>query len=102
MFSNGLTRSLGQLSLATFSNSKALKRIGDNDFALSMNSGSPVVSTANSLGAGSIESGYLEQSNVDLSTELTNMIVQQRTYQANTKIVTAVDDLLESLISMKR
>jgi flagellar hook protein FlgE len=102
MFSNGLTRSLGQLAMATFSNSKALKRIGDNQFSLSMNSGAPVVSTANSQGAGSIQSGYLEQSNVDLSTELTNMIVQQRTYQANTKIVTAVDDLLESLINMKR
>lgn len=102
MFTNGLTRTLGRISLATFNNAKGLERMGDNEFRTTSNSGSPVVSGANTNGAGAIEAGYLEQSNVDLSTELTNMIVQQRAYQANTKIVSAVDDLLESLITMKR
>lgn len=102
IFSNGLTRYLGKISLATFNNAKGLDRIGDNEFKTSANSGAAVISGPGSSGAGSVEAGYLEQSNVDLSTELTNMIIQQRAYQANTKIVSAVDDLLDSLINMKR
>ena len=102
LFSNGVSRTLGRITLATFNNSKGLERVGDNEFRTTSNSGSPTVSGANSYGAGAVEAGYLEQSNVDLSTELTNMIVQQRAYQANTKIVSAVDELLDSLITMKR
>jgi flagellar hook protein FlgE len=102
VFSNGLSRNLGQIAVAGFSNPAGLQRLGNNDFGLSNNSGSPVVTTANSQGMGSIQAGYLEQSNVDLSTELTNMIVDQRSFQANTKIVTTVDQLLNDLIGMKQ
>jgi flagellar hook protein FlgE len=102
VFSNGLSRKLGQIALATFSNPAGLQRVGNNEFALTTNSGDATVGTANSQGLGSIQAGYLEQSNVDLSVELTNMIVSQRAYQANTKIVTTVDQMLNELINMKQ
>ncbi len=61
-----------------------------------------MVGTANSLGLGAVSTGYLEQSNVDLGTELTNMIVAQRAFEANTKVVTAVDQMLNMLDQMKQ
>jgi flagellar hook protein FlgE len=101
-FSNGLTKALGQLSLAGFSNPQGLSQIGNNQYAPTVNSGAPLVGTANSLGLGAVSTGYLEQSNVDLGTELTNMIVAQRAFEANTKVVTAVDQMLNMLDQMKQ
>ena len=99
-FSNGLTRSLGQIAVAGFDNPQGLNKIGNNEYTPTVNSGEAVVSQANTLGLGSISSGYLEQSNVDLGTSLTNMIVAQRAFEANTKIVTAVNSMLGTLIQM--
>ena len=67
-----------------------------------MNSGTANIGTATEGGLGKISTGYLEQSNVDLSNEFTNMIVTQRGFQANTKIVTTVDQLLNDVITMKQ
>ncbi len=101
-FSNGQTRRLAQIAVANFQNPGGLTREGGNLWGLSRNSGTPMVGTANSGGRGSISSGYLEQSNVDITTEFTNMILTQRGYQANTKIVTTVDEMLQELLSLKR
>jgi flagellar hook protein FlgE len=100
-FTNGLTKTLGQVALASFSNPSGLTSQGSNVYVPSANSGSPVVGTADSSSLGSINSGYLEQSNVDLSSSLTNLIITQRGFEANTKMVTTVDTMLQDVIEMK-
>ena len=102
IFNNGLTRVLGQMAMADFPNPAGLERAGSNAFKTTINSGLPSVGTALSGSLGKISTGYLEQSNVDLSTEFTDMIVTQRGFQANTKIVTTVDDMLNDVIQIKR
>ncbi len=102
IFNNGQTRILGQIAMANFANPQGLQSAGDNNYDQSINSGLPQVGTAEASGLGQISAGYLEQSNVDLSTEFTNMIVSQRGFQANTKIVTTVDEMLNDVITMKQ
>jgi flagellar hook protein FlgE len=97
-----LTRSLGQVALASFSNPGGLSTNGGNIYTTSLNSGLPDVGAATTGGRGQISAGFLEQSNVDLSTDLTNMIVTQRAFESNTKIVTTVDTMLQDLLDMKR
>ena len=97
------TKTIGQIAVTTFSNPAGLEKVGDNLYAATMNSG-----LFNGIGQdisetdGSITSGYLEMSNVDLSQEFTNMITTQRGYQANSRIITVSDTLLEELINLKR
>lgn len=102
IFNNGYTRTLGQVALTNFANPEGLERAGGNEFRATVNSGIPQVGTATSGSLGKISSGYLEQSNVDLSNEFTNMIVTQRGFQANTKIVSTVDQMLNDVIMMKQ
>ncbi len=102
IFNNGLTRVLGQMALADFPNDAGLSRSGGNTYATSINSGLPTIGTAQSSSLGKISTGYLEQSNVDLSNEFTSMIVTQRGFQANTKIITTVDQLLNEVIQLKQ
>lgn len=102
LFTNGLTRPLGQLSMAIFPNPGGLERMGSNLFRNTDNSGIPVVGTPRTGGRGTINSGFLEQSNVDIGSEFTDLIVTQRGFQANTKVVTTVDEMLQDLINMKR
>lgn len=102
LFTNGLTRSLGQVALANFSNPNGLSRTGNNTWRATDNSGTAVIGTAGTGGRGTINSGYLEQSNVDISSEFSDLIVTQRGFQANTKIITTVDEMLQDLINMKR
>lgn len=102
VFSNGLSRSLGQVALANFPNPAGLQSTGNNEYQVSPNSGAPVVGAANTQGLGGISVGYLESSNVDLGTELTKMIVTQRSFEANTKIVSTVDQMLSDLNNMKQ
>jgi flagellar hook protein FlgE len=101
LFTNGLTRALGQIATAIFPNAEGLSRIGSNLWEPTNNSGIAVVGAANSGGRGSINSGYLEQSNVDISSEFSNMIITQRGYEANTKVVSTVDEMLQQVIAMK-
>ena len=101
-FNNGLTRILGQVALSDFPNPAGLERTGGNSFRPSINSGLASVGQALTSSLGKISTGYLEQSNVDLSNEFTNMIVTQRGFQANTKIVTTVDEMLNNVIQMKQ
>lgn len=102
LYTNGLTRPLGQVSTAIFPNANGLERLGNNLWRNTDNSGIPVVGTPRSGGRGSINSGFLEQSNVDIGNEFTDLIITQRGFQANTKVVTTVDEMLQDLINMKR
>lgn len=99
-YSNGKTQSLGQIALAVFNNAGGLDKLGDNLYAKSNNSGAASVVVAGDGGSGSLSSGYLEMSNVDLAAELSNMMISQRAYQANSKVISAADTMLQSLISM--
>jgi flagellar hook protein FlgE len=93
----------GQISIAKFSNNGGLEKIGSNEYQETTNSGAPLVDVADGLyGAGSIVAGALEMSNVDLSEEFTEMIVAQRGFQANTRIITTSDEILQELINLKR
>jgi len=100
LFTNGLTRALGQVAMANFPNPGGLSNIGDNLYQNTNNSGIPIVGQANTSGLGTISSGYLEQSNIDISNEFTDLIVTQRGFQANTKIISTVDTMLQDLINI--
>lgn len=102
IFSNGLTRNLGQIATAQFTNPEGLDRVGSNLLRATNNSGIANVGAPTTGGRGSLSSGYLEQSNVDISQEFTDLIITQRGFQANTKIVTTVDQMLEELMNLKR
>ncbi|SDM55390.1 flagellar hook protein FlgE [Psychrobacillus sp. OK028] len=98
----GELRWAGQLVLAKFPNAGGLEKAGNNYFKSSPNSGTPLNATATQDGLGTVNSGFLEMSNVDLSEEFTDMIVAQRGFQANTRIITTSDSILEELINLKR
>ncbi|PID26627.1 MAG: hypothetical protein CR982_09260 [Candidatus Cloacimonadota bacterium] len=98
-YSNGQSRKLAQVALATFNNNNGLSKVGNNMFSETVSSGQAKVGVAGGSIKSSIRSGYLEASNVDLSKELTDMIVVQRGYQANTKVISTADQLLQELIT---
>ena len=100
-YSNGDTAYIGQIAVAQFSNAAGLEKVGDNLFAATMNSG--VANTMDISAAGqSMTSGVIEMSNVDLAQEFTDMIVTQRGYQANSRVITTSDTMIEELLSLKR
>ena len=92
----------GKLAMAKFPNTSGLQKIGSNQFQPTANSGEPIYSFSGELGTGTMESGMLEMSNVDLSEEFTEMIVAQRAFQANTRIITTSDEILQELTNLKR
>lgn len=100
-FSNGATVALARLAVATFQNAGGLTKSGDNNFTQSINSGQANYTTAGSGGAGSIVSGALESSNVDLSTEFTNLIIAQRGFQADSRVITTSDQILQTLVQLQ-
>ncbi|HYH02623.1 MAG TPA: flagellar hook protein FlgE [Bacillota bacterium] len=102
VFSNGRSQVLAQLATASFNNPSGLLRSGDTMFAASANSGTPQIGQAGFNGRGYISSGTLEMSNVDLSQEFTDMIVTQRGFQSNSRIITTSDELLQELVGLKR
>ncbi len=102
LFSNGQTRKLYKIAVAKFSSPWNLKRLGDNLYAKSGTSGDEIVGLANTGGRGKILSGSLEMSNVDLATEFTNMILVQRAFQANARVITTSDQMLTELVNLKR
>ena len=99
---DGNTQNAGQITIAKFENPEGLDKVGGNTYQVSSNSGAAQLTTAGQNGSGSINSGYLEMSNVDLSEEFTEMIVSQRGFQANTKIITTSDEILQELVNLKR
>ncbi|KON89083.1 flagellar hook protein [Sporosarcina globispora] len=101
VYSNGLVKTLGVLALAKFSNTSGLTKAGNNLFQESINSGTANINAAGE-GRGTIAAGSLEMSNVDLSEEFTEMITAQRGFQANTRIITTSDEILQELVNLKR
>ncbi len=102
VYSNGLTQKIAQVALATFANPGGLIKRGENLYEESNNSGIKQVGEAGTNGRGSIAAGSLEMSNVDLSQEFTSMIVTQRGFQANSRIITTSDEMLQELVNLKR
>ena len=100
-YTNGETRDLGQVILATFRNPNGLISLGDNLWAESIDSGQPAIGAPGAGLNGSIGSGRVEESNVDMSTELVNMIIQQRNYQANAQSIKTQDQILQTLINLR-
>jgi len=101
-FSNGDTEVLARVALAGFVNPGGLEKAGSSQFRPSGNSGEPTLGEAGTEGLGGIISGALEMSNVDLSQEFTNLIVAQRGFQANARIITTSDEVLQELTNLKR
>ena len=101
-FTNGLTRNLGQVVLATFRNYEGLVAQADNIYITGPNSGSPIIKKAQELGAGTINAGALELSNVDLSREFINLIVTSTGFSASSRVIQTSDRLLSELMMMTR
>jgi len=101
-FSNNQTEKLYQVAIYNFNSSWGLRRTGKTGFVATEASGAAVAGTANSGGRGTISQNTLEQSNVDMAEEFANMILTQRGYQANTKVISTSDSLLNTTISIKR
>lgn len=102
IFDNGERKNLAQIMLAKFDNPAGLQKIGNNFFVDTRNSGEPQFGMGASSGFGGIRGGTLEMSNVDLSMEFTEMITTQRGFQANSRIITTSDEMLQELVNLKR
>lgn len=102
VYSNGTNRVIGQIALATFSNDRGLEKAGDNTYVETNNSGQANIGESGVAGKGSLLAGALEMSNVDLSEQMTDMIVTQRGFQANSKTIQTADTLLETVLGLKR
>ncbi|GGE58093.1 flagellar hook protein FlgE [Halopseudomonas oceani] len=100
-YTNGQTRIQGQVVLATFANQQGLTPLGSTAWAQSYESGEPVIGAPTSGTLGSIQSGALEESNVDISEQLINLIVAQRNYQANSKTIQTEDTVTQSIINLR-
>ncbi|NUU15879.1 flagellar hook protein FlgE [Cellulomonas humilata] len=101
-FSNGLKQTIGRLALGSFTNPSGLEKAGGSLFRTSVNSGEPQVGAAGTGGRGSLAGGSLEMSNVDLSAEFTSLIIAQRGFQANSRVITTSDEVLQELVNLKR
>jgi flagellar hook protein FlgE len=99
-FSNGQTQALGQILLASFPNQEGLSRIGSNEFAATLASGAANIGVAGTGGRGTLSGGALEASNVDISTQFANLIVAESGYQANAKVVTTLDTVVQDTINL--
>lgn len=100
VYTNGRSTQLGQLAMANFPNPQGLQQLGDTNWAQTYTSGDVVTGTAGGAGFGTIQSGAVESSNVDLTTELVNMITAQRAFQANAQVVTTANQLSETVINI--
>ncbi|HEY9112433.1 MAG TPA: flagellar hook-basal body complex protein, partial [Rhodanobacteraceae bacterium] len=89
------------IALANFRNPEGLSPVGDNAWMETGDSGQPLLGTASAGQLGSLEDGTLESSNVDLATELVNLIIAQRNYQANTQTIKTQDQVLQSVVNLR-
>jgi flagellar hook protein FlgE len=101
VYSNGDTQILGQISLATFTNPNGLVPLGNNQWAATLASGQGAPNVPGSGVAGLLQSGATEDSNIDLTNELVNMIVAQRNYQANAQTIKTQDQVLQTLVNLR-
>lgn len=100
-YSNGESRPLGQIVLANFANPNGLQPLGNNAWAQTPTSGTPLIGTPNSGSFGNLQSSAVENSNVDLTAELVNMITAQRVYQANAQTIKTQDSVLQTLVNLR-
>jgi flagellar hook protein FlgE len=101
-YSSGRQSVIGQLAVASIRNPDALIAVGNNNYQLSARSALPAVGVAGTGGRGKIVGGSLESSTVDIAREFTNLIVLQRGYQANAKVVSTVDEMSQETLNLKR
>jgi flagellar hook protein FlgE len=102
VYSNGERKALGMLALASFNNPGGLQKAGSSSFRVGDNSGAAMIGVAGAAGRGVLNSGALEMSNVDLAEEFTGLIVAQRGFQANSRVITSSDEILQDLVNLKR
>ena len=100
-YSNGQTRTLGQLALARFTNHNGLQPIGNNEFRASSDAGQAIIGAPGSSNFGVVQAGAVEESNVDLTNELVSMITAQRVYQANAQTIKTEDQMLNTLVNLR-
>jgi flagellar hook protein FlgE len=100
--SNGQTKTLARIATAAFANPAGLMQVGNGNFRSSAASGSPLIGEPGSASRGLLAAGTLEMSNVDLAREFTNLIIAQRGFQANSRVITTSDELLADLVNLKR
>ncbi len=100
-FSNGKSRALGQVALADFANSSGLQPLGNSVWSETFASGQPILSAPGAGGLGLVQSGALEESNVEITQELVNMIVAQRNFQANAKVIQTQDAVNQTVINLR-
>src|ERR1700689_4893604 len=100
VYTNGRSTQLGQLAIANFPNPQGLQQLSDTEWAQTFSSGTVVQGTAGSAGFGTVQSSALESSNVDLTTELVNMITEQRAFQANAQVITTADQMSQTVIGI--
>jgi flagellar hook protein FlgE len=98
----GATTAIAQISLATFSNPNGLTKAGNSDYLSSAASGQPFLGTGGTGGLGTVTSGFVEMSNVNLAQELTNLIISERGFQANSKVISTSDNILQTLVNLKQ
>lgn len=101
VFSNGLSQAVGQIALASFNNPPGMEKLGSSLYRASPDSGLPQVGVAGAGGRGTLAAGSVEMSNVDLSEEFSNLIIAQRGFQANSKVITTSNEILQTLIMMR-
>jgi flagellar hook protein FlgE len=101
-YTNGMFERLGQIALASFANAAGLEKLGGNLYAQSTNSGLPTIVKPGTADSGNLASGHLEMSNVDLAEEFANLIVISRGFQANSRVITTGDEMLQELLNVKR
>ena len=100
-FTNGQSQDLGKVALANFANPEGLQQLGDTSWAETFASGARVLGEAGTASFGNLQSGALEGSNVDLSKQLVNMIIAQRNFQANAKVITTADTITQTIINIR-
>ncbi|HEY0249496.1 MAG TPA: flagellar hook protein FlgE [Gryllotalpicola sp.] len=101
-YSNGVVQAIARIAIANFTNPAGLQKAGGSFYTQSPDSGAMTLGSAGDPGFGDLSGGYLEASNVDLSQEFTNLIVAQRGFQANARIITTSDSVLQELVDLKR
>jgi flagellar hook protein FlgE len=101
-FTNGQSRNVAQVALAKFTSPEGLVKLGGNLFTESPSSGQPLIGEPNTAGRGKLLSATLELSNVDLASEFVAMIAAQRGFQANSKVVSTTDEIMNELVNLKR
>ena len=98
-FSNGLTRTVGQVALATFQNNEGLVDLGNNSYSAGPNSGTAIITTPETLSAGKLVAGSLEGSNVDLSSEFVQLISASTAFSASSRVISTSEQLLQALLA---